>query len=182
MKKSPANIAILCILLLCGCATKNVNPPTARPQTGYVDFYADDISPLCWHIEQTDPKGNAKTIFEQFAPMTERIVRLAFVPGSYQLHVAFLNRAIVEPGSVELLVEDSEITPVRVTLVETGKTMLETRRERVGSTFYGRTGRSTRIGAAESGLFRIDVEAQAPLPYRTKVHMPYANAEQETNQ
>jgi len=35
-----------------GCATRNVNPPQARANTGYVDFHADSPGELCWEVSR----------------------------------------------------------------------------------------------------------------------------------
>jgi hypothetical protein len=102
------------------------------------------------------------------------VVRLAFAPGEYRLGISFLNRAIPEPGVANVAVEDGKITPVRVTLMETGKTMMETREVRVGGTFYGRLGRSTRIRAGEGATFRVEAEPQEPMSYQPKERMPFA--------
>ena len=37
-----------------GCATKNVNPPKARANTGYVDFHAGPSAGLSWEVSRWD--------------------------------------------------------------------------------------------------------------------------------
>ena len=163
------------LLVASGCAVTDVDPPNAKARTGYVDFYADDASPLCWQIQNLkgdETKG--KILFETFKPITNGIVRLALKPGDYRFAVTFLNRAIVQPGLVNAVVEDGKITPVRVDLIETGETLLEKKESRVGGTFYGRTGRSTRIRASEGATFRVEAEAQEAISYRPKERMPFA--------
>jgi hypothetical protein len=153
----------------CGCAVSDVNPRTVRANTGYVDFYADNDDGLCWQIQRLGKNEHrGKILFEEFRPRTNGVLRLPFPPGQYRLGVAFLNRAVTEPGVVNLAVEDGKITPVRVTLVETGKALTQTKDVRVGSTFYGRYGRRTKIRASEGATFRVEAEAQTAVGYQPK--------------
>ena len=39
-------------LFVVGCASPNVNPPQARVNTGYVDFYADSSEELNWQVRR----------------------------------------------------------------------------------------------------------------------------------
>jgi len=152
----------------CGCAVSDVNPPMAKARTGYVDFHADNDSGLCWQIQRLGKDAHkGKILFEEFKPRTNGVLRLSFAPGEHRLGISFLNRAITEPGVVNVVVEDKRITPVRVTLVETGKTIMERREVRVGGTYYG-VGRSTKIRAGEGATFRVEAEAQPPVAYQPK--------------
>src|ERR1700690_280947 len=129
-------------LLAGGCASPNLNPPSARPHTGYVDFYAVNADDLCWDI--TNVKRNKK-VFYEFNPVKEPILRLAFKPGQYQLRVTFLNHVVVQPGVADVEVRDGMVTPVTVTLLPAGTALVETRSGSAGATYYGRYGRRTRI-------------------------------------
>ena len=163
-------------ILAGGCASRDVNPPAAKPRTGYVDFYVDDDSSLCWQIQQLGKdQTRGKILFEEFTPLTNAVVRLAFAPGEYRFAVNFLNRSIPEPAFADVLVGDGKVTPVRITLVETGKTIVENREARVGGTFFGRTGRSTRIRAREGATFRIEAQAHETIPYQPKENMPWGD-------
>lgn len=105
--------AIVVALVAAGCAVRDVNPAAAKARTGYVDFYADDASSLCWQIQRLEgDQTKGKILYEEFRPLTNGIVRLAFAPGEYRFGVSFLNRAIVEPGLVNVAVQDGKITPV----------------------------------------------------------------------
>jgi hypothetical protein len=166
---------LMTVAILAGCASPDVNPPAAKRGTGYVDFYADDTSGLCWQIQRLEKDAaKGRTSFEEFRPRTNDVVRLAFAPGEYLFGITFLNRAITETGVAHVVVEDGKITPVRVTLVETGKTMLERTESRVGGTFYGRSGRSTKIRASAGATFRVETETQGTTAYRPKDKMPFA--------
>jgi hypothetical protein len=58
-------------LLAGGCASPNINPASARPHTGYVDFYAVNADDLYWDI--TDVTRNKKAFYE-FGPVKEPIL------------------------------------------------------------------------------------------------------------
>jgi hypothetical protein len=167
--KGACVIIVFVTALAGGCAVHDVNPPVAKAKTGYVDFYADDGGGLSWQIQRFGKdEGKGKILFEEFKPRTNGAVRLAFAPGEYRLGITFLNRAIPEPGVANVVVEDGKITPVRVTLVETGTTIIESKEVRVGGTFYGRLGRTTRIRAGEGTTFGVETETQKPISYRPK--------------
>jgi hypothetical protein len=154
---------------VCGCAVSDVNPRVAKAKTGYVDFYADNDDGLCWQVQRLGKdERRGRILFEEFRPRTNDVLRLAFAPREYRLGISFLNRAVTEPGVVNVVVEEGKITPVRVTLLETGKTLTQTKDVRVGSTFYGRYGRSTKIRTSEGATFRVEAEAQTAVGYEPK--------------
>jgi hypothetical protein len=160
-------------LLAGGCASPNVNPASARPGTGYVDFYADNADGLWWNI--TDVKGN-QTIFYETSPVPGPILRLAFMPGQYQLRVTVLNHAVIAPGVTDVEVQDRRVTPVTVTLLPAGTVMVETKQAHAGGTYYGRYGRRTKIRDTEAVNYEVIAEPQPLLPYQPKAQMPYAVA------
>jgi hypothetical protein len=158
-----------------GCASKNVDPAKAAAKTGYVDFYSDTTAPLCWEIGKISSTNEpAKIIFEEYEVRAERILRLKFKPGQYQLQVSFLNRILPEAAVADVVVRDGMVTPVRVTLTRTGEALVEDRRARVQGTFYGRYGRATRLRSDESGVYHVNVEEQSPVPFQPKSQMSYA--------
>src|ERR1035438_3716235 len=66
-------------LLVTGCASPNVNPPRARANTGYVDFYADSSGELSWEVARFDErKQSFQSVFSEFEPPPGRALRLAF--------------------------------------------------------------------------------------------------------
>ena len=160
-------------LLAGGCATPNLDPASARPHTGYVDFYAVNADDLCWDI--TDVRRNKK-IFYEFNPVKESILRLAFKPGRYQLRVAFLNHAVTVPGVADVEVRDGMVTPLTVTLVPAGTALVETHSSQAGSTYYGRFGRRTKINSSEAVAYEVSAEPQSPVPFQVRDRMPYAVA------
>ena len=162
-------------LIMTGCANPNVNPPQARPKTGYVDFYADSSGELSWEVARFDDHTQGfKSVFSEFEPPPGRVLRLAFTPGHYRLRVTFMNRVVQEPGLAEVEVKDGLITPVQVALIPDGTTQVKTKETRVGGTFKGRYGRGTEFGSDESTLYRVSAEAKSALPYQVKEQMPYA--------
>jgi hypothetical protein len=160
-------------LLAGGCASPNLNPASARPHTGYVDFYAVNADDLCWDI--TDVKRNKK-VFYEFHPVKEPVLRLAFKPGRHPLRVAFLNHVVTVPGVADVEVEDGKVTPVRVTLTETGTALVQTKEISRGGTVYGRYGRRARISSIGAASYEVSAEPQPPLPFQLRAQMPYAVA------
>ncbi len=174
----PMKALILCllaagiILAASGCTSPNVNPASARPDTGYVDFYCDNADNLYWDI--TDIKQNKK-VFYEFDPIKEPILRVALKPGEYQLRINFLNHVISTPATTEVDVHNGMITPVTVTLVAAGTETVRDTDTRVGGTYYGRYGRGTKIVTTESTSYDILAEPRPSVTYQQKALMPYAN-------
>lgn len=159
-------------LIAAGCASPNVNPPTPRAHTGYVDFFADDEN-LYWQVDQIEANGKTKQAFALFDPLHEHILRLAFPPGHYQFRVTFLNHAIRTPGVVEVEVQDERITPVQVTLVDVGEALVQSKQVQGGATYFGHYGRNTRITDNPNVMYQVDLAAGPVLEYKPKAAMPY---------
>jgi hypothetical protein len=161
-------------LFVAGCASLNVNPPQARANTGYVDFYADSSGELSWEVARFDDHTQGfRSVFSKLEPPPDRALRLAFPPGHYRMRVTFMNRVVREPGLAEVEVKDGMITPVHVALIPDGIAQVQTTEKRVGGTFKGRYGRSTKFGSDESTMYRISAEANAPMPYQAKEQTSY---------
>lgn len=160
-------------LIAAGCASTNVNPPTPRAQTGYVDFFADDEN-LYWQVDQIAVDGKTKQVFSLFAPLQEHILRLAFAPGDYRFRVTFMNHAIRKPGEVAVEVRNGMITPVQVTLVDVGEALVQSKQVQGGATYFGRYGRNTRIRDNPDIMYQVDLVAGPASKYQPKAAMPYA--------
>jgi hypothetical protein len=160
-------------LMNSGCASKNVNPSSPKTQTGYVDLIGDDPDHW-WQVDEVKA-GSTNRVFVRYKPLEEHVLRLAFPPGTHKLSVRILNHTILEPGTIDVDVQDGKITPVHLTLIESGKTLTENRQVRVGGTVYGRYGRGTRIRAGEAVLYQVDLKSETQLTYQSKKDMPYAN-------
>ena len=164
------------LLLAGGCASSNVNPASARPHTGYVDFYAVNADDLSWDI--TDVKRGRK-VFYEFDPVKEPILRLAFKPGQYQLRVTFVNHAVIQPGLADVEVREGMVTPVTVALLPAGTALVEDRSGKAGGTYYGHFGRRTKISSNETTGYEVAAEPQPPVPFQPKAQMSYAVAPAE---
>lgn len=138
---------------------------------GYVDFYATEL--LSWQIAELGAgTGDARKVFDDYTPVS--ILRVAFPPGRHRLQVNLLNRITAEPTVAEVDVQDGMVTPVRISLVEMGETLVETRSIRVQGTYYGRYGRATRLRNEETSIYQIVTEPQPSVGYKVKSQMPYA--------
>lgn len=167
---------LLFALWVSGCATPNVNPPQARANTGYVDFYADSSGELSWEVARFDGRSQSfNRVFSELDPPSGGVLRLAFAPGRHRLRVTFLNRVITKPADVEVEVPDGKITPVRVTLTEAGVALVQTREENRGGTAKGRYGRRTKIGSDETAMYSLSAVADVPVAYQLKERMSYAH-------
>jgi hypothetical protein len=162
-------------LLVAGCVTQNVNPAQAKPNTGYVDFYTGLDDQLDWQVECLDDHTQSfRTVFSEFKPLAEGVLRLGFAPGHYRLRVMFLNLTVVAPALAEVEVKDGMITPVLLELSAAGKTTVQTKDTSIGSTAYGRYGRRTKIESSENGTYRAKAIPQPVQAYQVKQQMPYA--------
>ena len=164
-------LAISSAFLAGGCASSNVNPAVARPNTGYVDFYVTITNDLFWDV--TDMASNRK-VFSKFRPLGEPILRLAFTPGQYQFQVTFLNRVIAAPGTSDVEVRDGMITPVTVTLLPVNPAVARNK-----SVYFGRLGRRSKTEQTQTVDYKITADPQPPLPYRPKEQMPYFHPSSE---
>jgi len=159
-----------------GCSTPNVNPPHARANTGYVDFYADAPEELNWDVARFDDQTQSfKSVFSELEPVPNGVLRLAFAPGHHRLRVTFLNRVIDRPAEVEVEVLDGKITPVRLTLTAGGTVNVDTKKESSGPTAKGSFGRRTKFGTDESVMYSLSATAEPPVAYQLKERMSYAH-------
>ena len=167
---------LVAMLVAAGCATPNVNPPAASAHTGYVDFHTDPTNDLYWQVERGEAGARGfEAIYSKFAPPAGGFLRLALVPGHYQLRVTIMNHAVREPGLVAVEIQDGQITPVNVRLVPDGVTEMQHKENRVGAIAGNRYGMRTKYSSTESTLFRLVLEPEPPTPYRVKEQTSYAN-------
>jgi len=159
-----------------GCTTPNANPPQARANTGYVDFYADPPGELNWDVASFDERTQSfESVFSELEPVPNGVLRLAFVPGHHRLRVTFLNRVTDKPAEVEVEVMDGKIIPVRVTLTAGDTVNVNTQKESRGPTAKGRFGRRTKFGTDESVMYSLSATVEPPVPYQPKERMSYAH-------
>ncbi len=159
-----------------GCASGNVDPFAAHAHTGYIDFYSTTDAELCWEVRDGGHSGNDfRTVFSDVKPVQGDVLRLRFSPGHHRLHVTFLNRVILKPAEVDVVVETEKVTPLRVILTETGATTVLSKQTTMGGTPSGRGGRRTKINSEETVMFTISAIPDAAVPYQPKGQMPYTN-------
>lgn len=169
------SLAVIGLLFVTGCASPNVNPPKARANTGYVDFHAGASDELNWQVSRWDDRSrDFRLVFWDLDPPPAAILRLAFVPGRHRLRVALLNRVITKPVEVEVEVQEGKIVPVRVTLTEAGTTLVTTKEQERGGTAFGRYGRRTKFGSAETTMYDLSAVPAPSVAYQLKEKMPYA--------
>lgn len=161
--------------LCAGCASHNVNPPVARANTGYVDFYTGIEDGLNWEVARFDGHaGKYVVVLSAFRPLPDGVLRLAFPPGKHQLRATFLNCVVREPSVLEVNVVAGMVTPVHVVLTEDGVTLVQGR-EPNASRSAKDGGRQAGYNADESVMNRISTVVNASMPYRVKAQMPYAH-------
>lgn len=145
------------VCLWAGCASPDVNPPVARAGSGYVDFYTIGGGNLDWEVAGFDGQiQRYRILFSEFNPPPNGVLRLALSPGRHRLRVTFLNRVIREPAACVVEVATGKITPVHVVLTEDSLTQVQ-----------GQDG-------PEASRYRISLVVNAPMAYRVKGQMPYA--------
>jgi hypothetical protein len=162
-------------LWFAGCAAGNVNPAQARANTGYVDFHTGSPAELNWDVARYDEGAKEfRRVYSRLEVPPQGFLRLAFSPGRDRLRVTFLNRVIARPVEIEVEVQAGKVTPVRVTLTDAGVALVRTKETSAGGSAYGRYGRRTRIGSAETTMYALSAAAEAPVAYQSKEQMPYA--------
>ena len=164
----PAQLFAFSLLLTLGlgCASQNINPHAARPETGYVDIFDPEGRPFSWDIRNA---RGGRSLYTEFKPRTG-IVRFALSPGAYELTITILNTTISEPAIVQVQVVDGQLTPVSVRLSEEGTTEVQ----RAHTQVPGRYTRRTKVTAEKAQTYRIKADVLPPMPYRPKEQVPYA--------
>jgi len=158
-----------------GCATRDVNPPQARVNTGYTDFYAAPAEELQWQVERIDAPGKGdELVYSELKSPARGILRLSFSPGHHRLIIRILNRVLTQPLEIEVEVAESKITPVRVALTPAGIAFVATRQESYGGTARGHLGRRVNYGSDQTTLYALTAVVEAPIGYQPKEQMSYA--------
>lgn len=165
-------VAAAC-LLNSGCSTANLNPPAPRADTGYVDFYTDAPLELSWRVKRADPKtGKMRTVFSEFKPVAGNILRLASPAGTQRFEIWFINLVTTGPQTVDVQVENSKVTPVRVTLVSTGGASVQDKSYEYRPTPMA-SRRITRTTTEEQRSYKIGAIAADPQEYLPKERAAY---------
>jgi len=165
---------LLLLLLVISCRSTNVNPADAKPNTGYVDLYSPADTNLCWEVKDVQVKsGKARTLFSNVKPVQGSVLRLALSPGDHRLSITFLNKAVSIPALLDLTVEDGRITPVLVTLQETGTITARGEQTSFRTTLRG-VGQATDLQDRPATLYEISASAEPPRPYWPKEALAYS--------
>jgi len=164
------------LLFSAGCASPNVDPPQARPNTGYIDFYSPTDDDLCWDIgESKGSDTHFRTVFSDVKPVEGDRLRLAFSPGSHRLRVTFLNRAVSESAIFNCDVQAGKIVQVAISLQPVGQTTVLSQQTTIGGTPSGRGGRQTKVKSEKTVRYNLSAEVGQPFPYQPKNQINYPN-------
>jgi hypothetical protein len=162
--------------LLAGCASPNVNPPTARAGTGYVDLYTTGEDDLNWEASCFDAHAQKYVVlFSEFKPLSHGVLRLALPPGKHQLRVTFLNCVVRAPVVFDVETVAGDVTPVHVILAEDGVTEVVSKEQSGSRNIRGTGGRVATYNTDVSVMYRLSAVVNTPIPYRVKGQMAYAH-------
>jgi hypothetical protein len=162
--------------LLAGCASRNVNPPGPRADTGYVDLYTTGEDDLNWEVARLDARSQKYAVlFAELKPLPQGVLRLALPPGKHRLRVTFLNCVVREPAVFNVEAVAGMVTPVHVVLTEDGVTQVQGQEPNARRSFRSGGGRMAQYSGDETAMYRLSTVINAPMPYRVKEQMPYAH-------
>lgn len=161
------------VLLGASCASTNVNPPSAKAHRGYVDFYSPGQTNLCWKVKAWQPGDSGyKTVFSQFKPLPDGVLRLEMAPGPKRFEITFLNRVVEAPAACQVTVQEGLIIPVKVELKPMADISVRSAQQQVGPNISG-AGRKTRYSSQAGTVERVVTTVQPPVPYLPKGQMSY---------
>jgi len=173
LELSTVLLLIVCALATPGCSSSGVNPSAPHANTGYVDFYTDDLVDLSWEVKCKDERtGKMETVFAQYKPLQTSVLRIASPPSEHQFQVWFMNLTTEGPQTVQVRVENGKITPVHVTLATGGTTFIRQKEYSFRGSAKGYA-RGTKVTTTENKVFQIGATAEPSQPYKTKEEMPY---------
>src|SRR3989442_15204930 len=79
-------------LWVAGCATRDVNPPQARANTGYVDFHAESSDELNWEVVRFDDRTQSfRNLYSELKAPTGGGFRPGLAPGPHPVRATFLT-------------------------------------------------------------------------------------------
>jgi hypothetical protein len=166
----------IALLVAAGCASPNVDPAQARPNTGYIDLYSPTDADLCWEVGEGKGSGSHfRTVFSDIKPVEGDRLRLALSPGCHRLRVTFLNRAISEPAVFNCDVRSGSIVPIAISLQPVGQTTVLSKQTSIGGTPSGRGGRQTKVKSEETVRYDLSAKVGQPSRYQPKSQINYSN-------
>jgi hypothetical protein len=157
------------LLLASACASRNVNPPTPKAHTGYVDIYSQPGMGISWDILYAKPgSDHFKRAYSDVKPVEGGVLRIALPPGRHLLRINVLNHVITDPTDVELEVADGKVTPVRVNFDKGKSLSMPFTDPSSGGSIYRRQGRGSKISLYEASEYAISATAGTLEPYKPK--------------
>ncbi len=161
------------LAVVAGCSSPNVNPPSPRANTGYVDFYTDSNQNLSWEVKRAGENTNdMRTVFSDYKTMPGNILRLATPAGNHCFQVWFMNLVTTGPETVIVEVANGKVTPVHVTLKPAASASVQSQSYEYRATARA-TRRVTRITMGDQQAFDIGLVAASPQDYQTKERVLY---------
>jgi hypothetical protein len=153
---------------VCGCATPDVNPPTARTGRGYVDLYTMPKSEVWWKVDVFDPgRQGYKEFTAQFKAPGEGIFRVEARPGRHKARISFVNQAIEAPAEIEVEVREGMITPVKVTLEQGDSTYVRIVEDRIKDVYRNKA------KDYQQQRWKVSAVAEPWVPYTPKQNTVY---------
>jgi hypothetical protein len=155
IRKQPT-FTVIILALLSGCSTQSgINPKSAAPDTGYVDFY-DNTSGRQWSVFRESPNDQVSVGVRS---LKDDFIRVGSPPGTNRFKVVIRRGSIWDSSDSKspfdqltfaVNVTAGMVTPVNVRIVP-----LDT------------------PSRTSSERYQLDVTVDEQVPFRPKVQMPY---------
>ena len=159
-------------MLICGCASRDVNPAVARTDRGYVDLFTVPKKDVWWKVDVFDTKDQTyKEFTAQFNSPGQAIFRVEAKPGRHKALISFVNHPVEAPAEGEVEVVAGMITPVEVKLEKGDTAYVRTVEDRARSGF-ATAGRNA-VSDTDQTRWKISSHALPPIPYAPKQDMNY---------
>ena len=161
--------AFICVGLASGCATRDLNPETARAGLGYVDIFSQPKMEAWWKVDVFDAANQSyKEFTAQFNAPEQDIFRVEARPGRYKARITFVNQAVEAPAEVDVEVRAGMITPIQITAVEGGSSYVRVVEDRAGGPAL-----RNKVTDQPQRLLRLSALVQSLSPYAPKQSMNY---------
>lgn len=151
-----------------GCASTDLNPQTARPGRGYVDFYTQPRTESWWKVDVFQAATQTYQPFAaEFNAPAGGIYRVEAPPGRYKIRVGFVNRFVESPAGQEVEVQDGKITPVEVTLAQGGTAQRRVAEDRAGGSLRNK------VTDQPDTVWKVSASARPAVAYTPKAATAY---------
>jgi hypothetical protein len=160
------------LLLVNGCASRDVNPQAPRTGRGYVDLYTQPKMDVWWKVDVFDSRTQGyKEFTAQFKAPAQAIFRVEARPGPHKARISFVNQAVEAPAEVDVEVREGMITPVEVKLDKGDSSYVRVVEDRARSGFRN-SGRN-QVTDYSQQRWLISATAKPPTPYVAKETTAY---------